>query len=153
MFGVGVDKKGNVYGDGYTGSGAGTGLSIIEWAHGKNPGHVIYTVPHSDLDDSGGQLLIDKSGNFLVGGQDQFLVLSGCPSNCQTVLFELGMNQFALNKLSTRFFATNSQGSVDVYAYDGPNQPVYKYSVTNGLGKVSTGVSPYAVAPVPDDSR
>lgn len=154
LYGAGVDKKGNVYADGYTIDNSNIVLSIFKWSHAQNPAKSIYA---ADLDGAGGPLIFDNAGNMIIGGLDEYFVITGCPSACVTngpFGLQGSVQEFALNKNGTRLFAANGHGSVDVYTYNGPNAPTYLYSVTKGLNKSGYGVAvPYAVTPVPANSQ
>ncbi len=138
LFSVAEDAQGNVYSSGYpqaSGSGPGSGASLVLWKNGKGKGVRIAAYRNS----TPGGLEVDAKNELLA--LDTFApalwVYTGCPAKCtahgpfalkgETVFGKLDA------KLGTFEAADVEYGQVDVYRYAGTKGVTYLYSYSNGL--------------------
>ena len=152
LIGLAVDGKGNVYGEGYAGSGG--NAILYEWPGAKMPGHVVKSFNGTGFIAT---MQFDSHGNIvgLAQDPDEVVIWSGCPKAC-TVHgpYSLQANSCAayaaLNRKNTLLYVanlgcgSNPKGSIDVYSYQGTAGVTYKYSIIRGIP--SGQLAPFSIA-------
>jgi hypothetical protein len=138
LFSVAEDAQRNVYASGYplaSGSGPGSGASLVWWKNGKGKGVAIKAYRNStpgglQVDDKNQLLALDTFGHAL-------WVYTGCPSACRAHGPFALKGESVYGKLNDKlgvFEAADAEyGQVDVYKYAGTKGVTYLYSYSNGM--------------------
>jgi hypothetical protein len=138
LFSVAEDAQRNVYASGYplaSGSGPGSGASLVWWKNGKGKGVAIKAYRNStpgglQVDDKNQLLALDTFGHAL-------WVYTGCPTACRAHGPFALKGESVYGKLNDKlgvFEAADAEyGQVDVYKYAGTKGVTYLYSYNNGM--------------------
>jgi hypothetical protein len=139
--GIAVDAQGDVFQSSF---GSVT-PSIVEYPGGQQTGNKVLPITGLSLpaglefDRKGNLIVIDEANGILIYAPP----LNGAPK--KTITPQGGATYGALDAANRHLYVTDiSQHSVDVYAYPSVK---YKYTITNGLGRLVSGVAVDPPAP------